>query len=570
LERRLAAILAADVVGYSALMEADETGTLVALQAHRAEIFDPLIAEHSGRIVKLMGDGTLVEFSSVIDALKAALAIQKRNAEADSQIRLRIGVNLGDVIIDGDDIYGDGVNVAARLETLAAPDGICIASVVNDSVGNRLADDFVDAGEHQVKGIKRSIRVLRWPAMGDTPAPPARPEKPSIAILPFENISSDPEDDYFSQGITDDIATDLSKVSGLFVIARNATREYKESAMASALVARELGVRYILEGSVRRGGGKVRINARLMDADNANQLWAERFDGNLEDIFLLQDQITESIVATLAVTLTQAEQNRAFSKESKNLQAYDYVLQGISFHNRFSLEDNVKAIDLFSRAIELDQDYAPAHAGLAWALVHDANQEWATDPKATLDLALKHAKRAVLLDSSLAKAHMVLGDVHCWMRQHKLAVAEGRRAVFLEPSNADAHFALAYYLVIAGEPEEAAAEAKLALRFNPVYANRFYYEVLGISLYFTKQYEAALAALEQGVGRYPEYQGLHQWLTATHVQLGQIDDARAHAKELMKLRPDVSLRHLAERLPYKNKGDLEQMLADLRQAGVPE
>ncbi len=383
-------------------------------------------------------------------------------------------------------------------------------------------------------------------------------------------MSSDPEDEYFSDGIADDVATDLSKVSGLFVIARNATREYKGRSVATTNVARELGVRYILEGSVRRGGGRVRINVRLTDADNASQLWAERFDGDLKDIFDLQDQITESIVATLAVTLTRAEQERALRKEKINLKAYDYVLQGTAFHSRITKNDNAKALKLFARAIELDPEYAPAHAGLAWALVHDANQEWSPDPKSALDRALQHARRAVVLESSLAKAHMVLGDVYCWTGQHNLAVAEGRRAVGLDPSNADAHFALAYYLITSGQPEEAVREAKLSLRFNPVYANCFYYEVFGISLYLTKQYEAAAAALEQGVGRYPDYDGLHQWLAATQAQLGQIDDARAHANEFLRLRPDVSLRRLAEKLPYKRKRDLNHMLEGLRQAGVPE
>lgn len=568
--RRLAAILAADVVGYSRLMGEDEAGTLAALQAHRAEIFDPVIAERGGRLVKLMGDGALVEFPSVVDAVEAAVAIQLRNSETDSRIRLRIGVNLGDIIIDGDDIYGDGVNIAARLEALAEPGGICIASIVHESIGNRVEVDFSDAGEHEVKGIKWPLRVWRWPTAGAAPASLATPEKPSIAILPFENMSSDPEDEYFSDGITDDIATDLSKVSGLFVIARNATHAYKGQAANSTHVARELGVRYILEGSVRRGGGNVRINARLMDANSANQLWAERFDGELTDIFALQDQITESIVTTLAVTLTRAEQDRALRKEVLNLKAYDYVLQGTAFHSRLTKGDNVKAKKLFTRAIELDPDYAPAHAGLAWVLVHDANQEWSADPKAALELALQHARRAVLVDSGLAKAHMVLGDVYCWMRQHKLAVAEGRRAIALDPSYADGHFALAYYLITSGQSEEAVGEAKMALRFNPVHAYNHYYEILGISLYLTKQYEAAITVLEQGVGRHPDYDGLHQWLAAAYAQLGQMEDARTHAKEFLRLWPDVSLRHLANKLPYESKRDLDHLLDGLRMAGVPE
>ncbi|MEP0940255.1 MAG: tetratricopeptide repeat protein [Rhizobiaceae bacterium] len=565
--RRLAAILMADVVGYSRLMGEDEVGTLAALQAHRIEIFDPIIDECGGRLVKLMGDGALVEFSSVVDAVGAALTIQRRIAEANSRIRLRIGVNLGDIIIDGDDILGDGVNLAARLEALAEPDGICISSIVHESIGNRVDATFIDAGEHKVKGIARAIRVFRWPAKGSAHV---EEEKPSIAILPFDNMSKDPEDEYFSLGITDDIATDLSKVSELVVIARDATREYKDRSTGSSQVAHELGVRYVLKGSVRRGGGRVRVNARLMDADNSSQLWADRFDGDLEEIFVLQDKITESIVTTLAITVTRAEQDRSFRKEIKNLKAYDYVLQGNAFHYRFTKEDNAKALTLYTRAIELDPDNAPAHAGIAWALNHEANQGWGSDPKSSVDLAENHAKQAVLLDSGLAKAHMALADVYCWTRQHNLSVAEGRRAVDLDPSNAELHFALAYYLITAGKSDEAVEEAKLSMRYNPVYANCNYYETLGISLYLTNQYDEALTALEEGVGRYPNYDGLHQWLAATYAQLGHMEDAQMHAKEYLKLRPGVTIEKLADRLPYKSKRDLNHLIDGLRQAGVPE
>jgi len=572
--RRLAAILAADVVGYSRLMGEDEAGTLAALQAHRAEIFDPVIAERGGRLVKLMGDGALVEFPSVVEAVEAALAIQRQvEAARDSSIRLRIGINLGDVIIDGDDIYGDGVNVAARLEALAEPGGICIASIVHESIGNRIEAEFADAGEHQVKGIDRPIHVWRWPATGAAlaeKAPLALPEIPSIAILPFDNMSGDPEQEYFSDGITDDIATDLSKVSGLFVIARNATFAYKGGAADWKQVARELGVRYVLEGSVRRAGGKVRINAQLIDANSASHLWAERFDGDWKDIFALQDQITESIVTTLAVTLTRAEQDRAMHKEVRNLQAYDYVLRGTAYHTRMTKRDNVKAMELFARAIELDPDDAPAHASLAWALTHEANHEWSADPKASLELALEHARRAVFLDAGLAKAHMVLGDIYCWMKRHKQAVAEGHRAIALDPSYADGHMALAYFLITSGQAEEAIGEAQTALRFNPVYAIGLYYEMLGKALYLTKQYEAAMAVLEQGVSRDPNEYGLHQWLAATYAQVGQMDDARTHAKEYLRLYPGVSLQHLAKILPYKSKLDLDHLLDGLRKAGLPE
>ncbi|MEP1199075.1 adenylate/guanylate cyclase domain-containing protein [Tateyamaria sp.] len=557
----------ADVVGYSRLMSGDEVGTLSALQTHQADIFDPIVAEHGGRLVKLMGDGALVEFASVVDAVQAALDIQKSSADADGSIRLRIGINLGDILIDGDDIFGDGVNIAARLEAIAEPGGICIASIVQESTKKRIDALFEDAGEHEVKGLDQAIRVYRWPATG---AVRWQRQKPSIAILPFENISSDPEDEYFSHGIADDIATDLSKNSGIVVIARNATYGYKDRSLGLAEIARELGVRYVLEGSVRRGGGKVRVNARLMDADTSSQLWANRYDGDLEEIFNLQDKVTESIVTTLAVTLTRAEQDRAFRKETKNLQAYDYVLQGNAYHNRFTKEDNAKALELYTRAIELDPGYAPAHAGFAWASAHESNQEWASDPKAAQELAMKHAKQAVLLDSSLSKAHMVLADAYCWRRQHNLAVVEGRRSVDLDPSNAEAHFALAYYLVTSGQAEKAVEEARLSIKYNPMFANCNYYETLGISLYLTNQYEAALSVLEDGLARFPHYDGLYQWSAATCAQLGRIEEARLHAQEYMSLKPGVTLKKLAERLPYKRTQDLQHMFDGLRKAGIPD
>ena len=287
-------------------------------------------------------------------------------------------------------------------------------------------------------------------------------------------------------------------------------------------------------------------------------------------IVALQDQITESIVTTLAVTLTRAEQGRAMHKETRILQAYDYVLRGTTYHHRLTREDNVKAKEMFVRAIELDPDYAPAYAGLAWVLVHDSNQGWSTDPKASLELALEHARRAVLLDDGLAKAHMVLGDVFCWMKRHEQAVAEGRRAIALDPSYADGHMALAYYLVTSGQAEKAVEEAQKALRFNPVYAHQIYYSVLGQSLYMTKQYEAAMAASEQGVSRDPNARGLRIWLAATYAQLGQMDDARRHAKELLRLWPNFSLQRLAKLLPYKSKPDLDHWIDGLRKAGLPE
>ncbi len=583
MERRLTAIMAADVVGYSRLIRADEEGTLAALKTLRADLIDPQIAEHHGRVVKLMGDGMLVEFASVVDAVHAAVetqvAITEHNAglPEDKRIEFRVGINLGDVVIDGDDIQGDGINVAARLEGMAEPGGICVSGMVYEGVRDRIDIPFEDMGEQEVKNIDRPVRVWRWSpdAVSNEPSPIkqseplALPDKPSIAVLPFDNMSDDPEQEYFSDGITDDIITDLSKVSGLFVIARNSSFTFKAKAVDVKQVGHALGVRYVVEGSVRRAAGMVRINAQLIEASTGNHLWAERYDGDLKDIFALQDQITESIVASLAVSLTRAEQDRALRKEVSDLRAYDYVLRGNAYHHRMTKDNNSKACEMFERAIELDPDYAPAHAGLAWALVHDANQGWSVDPKASLELALEHARRAVFLDDGLAKAHMVLGDVYCWMRQHEHAVGEGRLAIGLDPSFADGHMALAFYLVASGHAAEAVEEVQKALRFNPVHPMFIYYTILANAHYMLGQYEAAAAAGELAVSRSPNSTA-HRPLAAAYARLGRMDDARRQAEEILRIDPEFTLQQFARMVPLKNKSDIDRYVEGLRKAGLPE
>jgi tetratricopeptide (TPR) repeat protein len=321
---------------------------------------------------------------------------------------------------------------------------------------------------------------------------------------------------------------------------------------------------------VRRAGGALRINAQLIEAASGNHLWAERYDGDLTDIFALQDEITENVVAALAVTLTMAEQSRALGKETKDLQAYDYVLRGNSFHHRMTKVDNHKAKEMFERAIERDPEYAPAYAGLAWVLVHDSNQGWSSDAQRTLKAGLENAERAVLLDNSFAKAHLALADAYCWTKRQEQAVAEGRRAVALDPSYADGHMALAYYLVTAGYAEEGVEEVQKALRFNPLHANRLYYEILSMCHYMLKQYEAAIEAGEQAVSRDPEHYEPHMFLASALAQLEKIDEARRHAQEIIRLNPSFSLRHYAESLPFKNKTDLDHRIAGLRKAGLPE
>ena len=378
IERRLAAILAADVVGYSRLMGKDDAGTLTAVKALRKELFAPKVVEHHGRIVKLMGDGALVEFPSVVDAVECAVAVQRgvaaRNAGVpeDKCIALRIGVNLGDIIIEGNDIYGDGVNVAARLQELATPGGIALSATAHEHAMAKVDIGFRDGGEHDLKNIAKPVRVWRWSegeaATVDEAAPLPLPDKPSLAVLPFTNMSGDPEQEYFSDGITEDIITELSRFRSLFVIARNSSFHYKGQSPKVQDVGRELGVQYVVEGSVRKAGNRARITAQLVEAASGNHLWAERYDRDLDDIFAVQDEVTNAIVTAIEPTLGSAERDRARRKPTGRLDAWESYQRGLWHTYRNTAADNTEAQVFFRRAIELDPDFAPAHAGLAHAI----------------------------------------------------------------------------------------------------------------------------------------------------------------------------------------------------------
>ena len=391
MKRRLAAILMTDVVGYSRLMEADEAGTLAALKERRRTILEPTVRDHGGRVVKVMGDGALIEFGSAVAAVAAALDLQHAMSEADvaapagRTIKLRIGVNLGDVIGEGGDIYGEGVNIAARLEVLAEPGGICIAANVHDEVRGKLAAAFVDLGEQQVKNLTRPVRAYRVRAAGAIgDAPPARPlpslpDKPSIAVLPFQNMSGDADQEYFADGMVEDIITELARLRWLFVIARNSSFTYKGRAVDVKQVGRELGVRYVLEGSVRRAGSRVRITGQLIDAATGAHLWADHFDGEFADVFDLQDRVTASVVGVIAPRLEQAEIERAKRKPTESLDAYDYFLRGMAAFHRFSPSANTEALAQFAKAVELDPDYAAAYAMAARCYLQRKGFGWVVD-----------------------------------------------------------------------------------------------------------------------------------------------------------------------------------------------
>jgi adenylate cyclase len=407
-ERKLAAILAADVAGYSRLMGADEEGTLRTLKRHRAELIDPKITEHHGRIVKTTGDGLLVEFPSVVDAVRCgaemqlAMAARNRETPEERRIEFRLGVNLGDVIVDGGDIYGDGVNVAARLEGLAEPGGICISRAARDQVRDRLDLELEDLGEQNVKNIARPVRVFRV-VLESGGGPPASalelPDKPSIAVLPFANMSGDAEQEYFAEGISEDIITELSRFNSVFVIARNSSFTYKGRDVKVQEVARDLGVEYVVEGSVRKAGNRVRVTAQLIEAASGNHLWAERYDRDLEDIFAVQDEVTQTVVATVAGRLEAAEMERTKRKPTERLAAYDYLLQGKDLHHRVTKEANAEGLEMLEKAIELDPDFAEAHAWLACTLGQSWARGWAEQGEETLDRCRAEIRAAHELDA---------------------------------------------------------------------------------------------------------------------------------------------------------------------------
>ena len=466
MERRLAAIFTADVAGYSRLVGADEEGTIDRLSAHRRELIEPKIAEHQGRLVKTTGDGVLAEFASPVKAVRCAIDVQHgmaaRNADIPegSRIEFRIGINLGDVVVDDDDIYGDGVNIAARLENLAEPGSVFISRAVRDFVSDTAELVLEDLSERELKNIAKPVQVFRIAApaqaVAASQAPaPAVPQKPSIAVLPFTNMSGDAEQEYFSDGMTEDLITDLSKISALFVIARNSSFAYKGRLVKVQEIGRDLGVRFVLEGSIRKSGNRVRITAQLIDAESGGHQWAERFDRDLTDIFATQDEVVEKIVRALAVTLTQGEEKRLGRRGTANVAAYEAVLRARELLGGATRETVAQARAMYQRAIELDASYAVPHAGLAATAVSNYVSDWADDPGAELDQAERWARRALKLDESEPFAHMALGHVLLWRRDHDGALAEFRSMIALDPNFAQGHSATGLALMYAGRAAEA-------------------------------------------------------------------------------------------------------------------
>jgi adenylate cyclase len=586
-QRRLAAIIVADVVAYSRMMEKDEAGTLERLKTLRADLIDPRIAADGGRIVKTVGDGLLVEFPSAVDAVRNALDIQgvmaRRNADLaeDRRMEFRVGINLGDVIIEGDDIHGDGVNVAARLEGLCEPGGVYVSGSVFDQVDGKLDAWFDDLGEQTVKNLARPVRVFRAHIQREEFSNPdiifkalPFPDKPSIAVLPFDNMSGDPEQVYFSDGITEDIITELSRFRTLFVIARNSSFTFRGKDVDVKEVGRKLGVHYVVEGSVRKAGNKIRVTAQLVDTASGHHLWAERYDRNLEDIFAVQDEVTRAIVSALPGRLEDAGSESAARKPTESMTAYDYVLLGVQLMRHYKKQAVVEARVMAQKAVELDPRYARAHALIA--MTHLWEVPFLSSKQETLDEALKSAERAVSLDGEDSWSHAMLGLALFERMQDEEAEIHSRRAITLNPNDADAYANLGVALIYFGKREEGLGWIANAMRLNP-FAPWWYhwYRVLG--LYPAGEYEQAIQEIRQ---IRPIDRLFRLYLGACYAKLGRMEEAQTEIAIFVEERRDELAEHgvsipedtidlALERVNrYRSRADRDHLLDGLRKAGM--
>jgi TolB-like protein/class 3 adenylate cyclase/Tfp pilus assembly protein PilF len=637
-DRKLAAIMAVDVVGYSRLVGLDEAGTLARVKAHRIELAEPLIAEHHGRMVKLTGDGALVEFASAVDAVECAVAIQNGMAEREAaepearRIRFRIGINIGDIVLEDGDIFGDGVNVAARLEGLAEPDGICIARNVYNQVKGKLDLAFAPMGEHRVKNIAEPITVYRvlpgpgarpptrpaaitWALRGHRPAvipaaillalvagaaagwyalwqpsgmPPAGvaeiagsgaaeakpalplPDKPSVAVLPFEDLSGDPKQERLAGGLTEDVITDLSRFRELFVIARNSTEVYKDKPTDVRQIARELGVHYVLEGSLQSDEEQVRITAQLVDASTGKHVWSERYDRPLEQIFAVQDEVTKMIVASIAGQhgiVARAGKETSRRKPPENLQVYDYYLLGMEAKHRFTKEDNKQAQGFFQKAIEQDPNFARAYVGLAYAYNLEIDMQFGDSWDQSMDDLLKTAQKAVALDPYDAEAHFLHGLYFQYLDDYERAVSGLDRALELNPNNADVLAHSIFLLKKAGQPERALDLVEQAVRLNPHHPD-WYYGALREAYFYNRRFEDAIAATKKRL--IPSPLEDPQVRAMSYAQLGFEEEAAQEARALLEAYPDYSAeKFLSGTGTYAREIERDLFLDSIEKAGLP-
>ena len=570
MERRLSAIMAADVVGYSRLMGANEVGTLTALKEHRGELIDPKIQEHQGRIVKLTGDGMLVEFPSVVNAVECATTIQRemreRNAPIaeDRRIEFRVGINLGDVIVDDDDIFGDGVNVASRIESVAKPGGVSVSSSVRENVGNKLDLIFEDTGEQQLKNIDFPVRVYNV-VLGAGPAPKAPAEvseadKPSIAVLPFNNMSGDPEQEYFSDGITEDIITDLSKVSGLFVVGRNTSFTYKGKAVQLQQVAVELGVKFVLEGSVRKAGQRVRVTGQLIDGSTGGHLWADRFDRDLTDIFAIQDEITQTIVDALKIRLLPKEKKAIGQAPTASVEAYTYYLKGRQFFHNSTRVLLGLARQMFAKAADLDPNYARAYAGMA---ICDARLENWYRAEIPTDKIIAIADKALSLDPGLAEAHAARGVALGNNGQHAEAVEAFSRALAVNPNDFDANLLYARYLVTQGDLEQSLPFFLRAVEIqpddwqSPLLVDSVF-QALGRAEEGERVARIGIKRAEEAMRLHPENSRPAQLGAPTLARLGETERAREWLERSLFLDPDEPIATYNAACTYAQLGDIDR------------
>jgi adenylate cyclase len=622
--RKIAAILSADVKDYSRLMGENEEATVLTLLEHQ-RVMNDLVNRHRGRVVDSPGDNLLAEFGSVVDALRCAWNIQQEIKTKNDQLpehrrmKLRIGVNLGDVIAEQDRLYGDGVNIAARLEGLAEAGGICISGTAYDQVKNKLPYRFKYLGDHDVKNIKDPVRVYQaiisfedagnlrkphtieskrmkrlalsigmfsvigalmvagWyyflnPTRQQAPTKAAEktldqgPDIPSIAVLPFKNLSGDSEQEYFSDGISNDIITDLAKFRELLVIASNTTFIYKNKPVNVQEIGRELEVRYVVEGSVQRAGDKLRINAQLVDTAGGHHLWAERYDRDLKDLFIVQNEIVQTIVAKLAVKVQSAEQARTKRKDPKNLKAYDYLLRGQGLFARRSRSANNEASQMFAKAIELDPQYGAAYAGLGWTHFRNVSDGWTEFIDQALQQAVDLARKALELDDAMASAYNLLGSVHIFQGQYELAINEMHHAIKLNPNNSESHAILGWVLLWSGRTDEAIQALEKTIRLDVRSKQVVFLFHLGLAYYLKGQYQKAMAVLEEAVVHDPDYIGYHIALAATYAQLGRTADAEREVANTLRRNPFFEVGSYGT--AFRNPNDREKIRAGLRKAGL--
>ena len=576
-QRRLAAILTADAAGYSRLMGEDEEGTLAALTAHRAEAIDPAIAAHNGRLVKTTGDGLLAEFASIVDAVRCAMAIQdsiaERNADvADARrIAFRIGVNIGDVIVQDDDVFGEGVNIAARLEGLAEPGAVWLSEDAYRQVRGKVDCDFQDMGAKRVKNIAQPVRAYRVPPAAGKAAPPETPEMPSIAVLPFQNMSGDADQEYFADGMVEEIITALSRFKWLLVMARNSSFIYKGRAVDVREAARELGVRYVLEGSVRRAGQRVRITGQLIDASTGAHMWADRFDGDIEDVFDLQDEVTACVVGAIEPSLRRAEIERSLRKRPESLDAYDLFLRALAPVNKMHPEANPEALDLLEQAIALDPTYAPALAYAAWCYEQRLLHDWPTATPSDAETATRLARTALAIDSgdaaAIAMAGFVLAIVGHDFDGGRVAA---HRALDLNPNSTGVCWMAGWVIQFDGRPDEALAVFERALRLSPSdpQAN-FLLTGIGMAHLVSQRPQEAYQSASRAAALYPDVDVTYYVLVPACAQLGRIDEMDRAVAKLLSVAPSITISSFERRMPFRERNHLKILLAGLRRAGLP-